>query len=174
MGIVRLACVAVLSVVASAPVVSAKEKAVCKNSNAELHWIDQDAGRYECRHKSERYVLKCDAGFKFQGGKCTRETLENATSPKCSIGNWKCEKNGADQCHSKQGCKGTHKGALSCSGLNSKTLKIDFRGKEDMCVKENVDTKERSVERCPIGWEKSSLDRRGDNGYEAYHCATAL
>jgi hypothetical protein len=158
----------------SASAASAKEKAVCKNSSAELHWIDQAKGKYECRHKTERYVLKCESGYKFSGGKCTKESLENATSPKCSFGNWKCEKNGADQCYSKKNCDGTHKGALSCSGLNSKTLKVDFRGKEDMCVKEQVSTKDRSVEKCPIGWEKSALDRRGDNGFESYHCATAL
>jgi hypothetical protein len=174
MGIVRFGCLAAMLVMGSTAVASAKEKAVCKNANAELHWIDQDRGTYECRHKTERYVLKCDAGYTFTGGQCRRESLENATSPKCSIGNWKCEKNGADQCYSKKDCEGAHKGGLSCSGLNSKTLKVDFRGNEDMCVKEEVDTKDRSVDRCPVGWEKGSLERRGDNGYEAYFCTTAL
>lgn len=150
-------------------------KEICKNNNTTLFWINQSKGVYECRHNSKYYVLQCDAGYDYKNGKCTKTEYTNFTEPKCSLGNWKCEVNGVDSCYSKKDCKGNFKGKISCSGLNSKELVKDHKGKTDYCAKDTTKTKDRSEDKCPVGFKKSSYKASsGANGYERYYCITAL
>ena len=167
---------ALFSLVISMMATQASAKDICKNNQTTLFWINQSQGKYECRHNTKFYELeKCDAGYTYSGGKCTKTELSNLTEPKCSLGNWKCEINGIDKCYSKKSCQGNFKGKISCSGLNSKSLIKDHKGKTDFCGKEKTTTKNRSTNNCPAGFKKSSYKvSSGANGYEKYYCITAL
>lgn len=150
-------------------------KSKCRK-DLDHQYINEAKGTYECRHKTKYYEFnKCDAGYTYSGGKCTKTELSNLTEPKCSLGNWKCEVNGMDKCYSKKNCSGNLKGKVSCSGLNSKSLIKDHQGKTDFCGKEKTTTKDRSTNNCPVGFKKSPYKvSSGANGYEKYYCITAL
>ena len=163
---------------------SAFAKNHCKNNNTTYFDKDNDAsyfagakpGTYECRHNSQFYVERCDAGFTVTAaGRCKRTAYVNHTEPKCSVGNWKCEVKGADKCYSKKNCEGALKGNIQCSGLNAKELLVDHQGKTDFCAKEDTTVKDKSVDKCPVGFKKSDKPAStGANGYVKYYCVTAL